>query len=104
MASGGGRDGIYSVKFSEQPVEMGSGVFPLKRLGVVFVVPLEATESIGDGCCRRIVVGCQNFSLDDGEVDLDLIEPAGMDRTVNQAQVSIAFLQALDAPVAAVGT
>ena len=32
------------------------------------------------------VVGSQDFSLHDGEVDLDLVAPTDVDRTVDQRQ------------------
>ena len=35
----------------------------------------------------REVVGCQELALDDREIDLDLVEPAGVDRGVDEDKV-----------------
>jgi len=45
-------------------------------------MPLEGKEALLDRFQGREVVGCQNFPLKDREVDLDLVEPAGVDGTM----------------------
>jgi hypothetical protein len=47
---------------------------------------LEGQQSFLDSGQRGEVVGGKDFALDDGEVDLDLIEPTGMNRTMHDKQ------------------
>jgi len=42
------------------------------------------------------VVGCERFALHDREVELDLVEPGGVDRQVDQAQVLVGALETVD--------
>ena len=60
--------------------------FPLEGLCNRFVIALECQQSFLDGGQRGEVVGGKDFALDDGEVDLDLIEPTGMNRTMHDNQ------------------
>ena len=48
------------------------------------------------------VVGREDFALDDREVDLGLVEPAGVDRGVDEDQVRPCALEAVDRCLAAV--
>src|SRR3990172_9033164 len=64
-------------------------------------MPLEGKKPLADRSEGRKVVGCQYLPLADGEVDLDLVEPAGMDGTVNRDDAGIFFHQAFDADSAA---
>ena len=87
----------------------GSGVEPRKEIpeilacelllegsGDFLVMGLEA-EDPGFGRLEGgTVVGRPGLSLEDGEVDLDLVEPAGVDGQVDQAQVGPAALEPLD--------
>jgi hypothetical protein len=41
------------------------------------------------------VIGCQHLPLDDGEIDLDLIELTGMDRGMEQDDTGIGLMQPL---------
>ena len=50
------------------------------------VVVLESQQSLLDSCQRREVVGGEDLALDDGEIDLDLVEPTGMHGTMNRNQ------------------
>ena len=65
---------------------------PFEGSGNRFVVLLEAKDALFKGLERRKVIGSERFSLQDGEVDLDLVEPTGMDRTVNQDELGILVL------------
>jgi hypothetical protein len=49
-----------------------------------FVVGLESKETLLEFGQRTEVVGRKDFSLNDREVDLDLVEPTGMDRGVDK--------------------
>jgi len=77
--------------------------FPFERLRDRLVMPLEGKEALADRSQGRKVVGRQNFSLQDGKVDLDLVEPAGVDGTVNRDDAGIFFHQAFHAGSAAMG-
>lgn len=62
-----------------------SGELPLERLSQALVVTFELLQAPGE--CRQggKVIGSKNLALDDGEIDFDLIEPTGVDGSVNQA-------------------
>ena len=66
-----------------------TGEFPFEGLSDSFIVGLKGEQALFDGGQRFEVVWGQDFALDDGEVDFDLIEPAGMNGTVdgNQARM-----------------
>ena len=60
-----------------------SGEFPLEGLGDLFIVFLKTKNpfrQIGKG---KEVVGREYFSLEDGEIDFDLVQPTGMDREMD---------------------
>jgi len=46
-------------------------------------------------------LGVQDLALDDRVVDVDLVEPAAVDRGVDEEQVAPAALEAVDALLAA---
>ena len=70
--------------------------FYSKGRATSWVMGLEA-EDPGFGRLEGgTVVGRPGLSLEDGEVDLDLVEPAGVDGQVDQAQVGPAALEPLD--------
>ena len=91
-------------ELGKQLGEIGFGVHPGKGLGGGFPVVLKFEEALGELAKAGEVVGRENFSLDDGEVDLDLIQPTGMNRSVNENQPGELLLEAEDGGVAAVGT
>src|SRR6266540_3547577 len=68
-----------------------------------FVVALEGEQALFQLCGAREVVGGEHLPLHDGEVDLDLIEPAGVDRAVDRNDGGVGGLQALDTGWTAVG-
>lgn len=70
----------------EERGKIATSEFPLKGLRNRFVVGLESQQSVLDGGQRREVVGGKDLALDDGEVDLDLIEPTGMNGTMHRNQ------------------
>ena len=70
------------VESFEEAVEVVAGELPFERLGDLLVVSSEAEEPLFDGGEVGEVVGLQHLALDDREVDLDLVEPAGVDRRV----------------------
>src|SRR5205809_345172 len=56
----------------------------LEGLGCVDVTVLKAAQAIVDGRERWEVVGREDFALADREVDLDLVQPAGVDWRVHE--------------------
>jgi len=50
---------------------------------------------------RGKIVGREHFSLDDGEIDLNLIDPAGMDRGMHQKSIGPAGSDTIDCLLAA---
>ena len=60
----------------------------------MLVAALEVDEAALD--LREVweAVRGEHLAVDDGEIDLDLVEPRGVDRAVNQAQFGMASLLA----------
>src|SRR5215467_5907261 len=78
----------------EPVVELLAGELPADRSGLTAVLGLEGEDAslqlrqaVGDR--RR-----QHLALEDAEEDLDLIEPGGVDRRVDQDQVGVALAEA----------
>jgi len=76
---------------------------PFERGCDLFVVLLEVEQAGLDLVERVEVVGRDDFTLHDGEVDLHLIEPGRAHRKVNQAQSGPAMLEPVDADLTAMG-
>ena len=90
------------VDLFDEVVEVGAAEFPLEGLGDGLVVLLEAKQTVLDISERGEVVWGQRFALDDREVDLDLVEPTGVDRAVDQHEIWESRLKASDGRLAAV--
>jgi hypothetical protein len=73
---------------------------PLEGFCRVDVVFLEAKEPLADRGERREVIRREDLALNNGEIDLDLIEPAGMDRGVDEYELRPLGLQPRDGAVA----
>jgi hypothetical protein len=65
-------------------VKIAAGEGPLDQRGGPFIVALESEEALFEFSQRREIVGCENLPLNDGEIDLDWVEPTGMDRGVDE--------------------
>lgn len=83
-------------------VEVGAAEFPLEGLGDGLVVLLEAKQTVLDLNERGEIVWRQSFALDEGEVDLDLVEPTGVERAVDEHKIGESRLEASDGRLAAV--
>jgi hypothetical protein len=68
----------------------------------LFIAILEGEKTIFDFGERAEVIGSEDLSLDDREVDFDLVEPAGMDRSVDEHDRGPGGAQALASLFAAV--
>jgi len=88
----------------EQFGEICFGVLPFEGLGGGFPVVLKIEEALGELAKPGEIVWREHLALDDGEVDLDLIEPTGMDGSVHENQPGELLLEADDGCVAAMGT
>src|SRR5438093_11097489 len=99
----GGRTehGGGSVHLFDELIEVGAAEFPLEGFGDGLVVLLEAQQTVLDIGERREVIWGQGFALDDGEVDLDLVEPARVDWAVDEHEIWESGLKASDRSLAA---
>lgn len=64
---------------------MSSGELPLEGPSQALVMMFELSQALGESRQGGKVIGSKNLALDDGEIDFDLIEPTGVDGSVNQA-------------------
>ena len=87
---------------AEDVVEVLPGELPLEGHGGLLVVALEVEQAALDLLKVREVVGGEHLSLDDREVDLDLVEPAGVRRCVDHMGVRPLAPEPLDARLPAV--
>ena len=60
-------------------------------------------QALGQGVEIAKVIGREHLALDNREVDLDLIEPVGVNRSMRKSQVTIAVSKTLDGLDTAVG-
>jgi hypothetical protein len=68
-----------ALDLGEQPVEV-AGEGPVEGSCDLSVVLAEAEQSLGERVEGVEVVRGQRLALDDREVELDLVEPGGVDR------------------------
>src|SRR5688572_9169336 len=98
-----GGDPFMSIDAFEEPGEVVAGEGPIEGPRRLLVAVLEAKQlllEIGEG---REVVRREKLALDDREVDLDLVKPAGMHRGMHQDEVWPLGLETTDRPLAAMG-
>jgi len=65
--------GFVAGEFVKEVLQIVPRELPFEGLGDRFVVRLEGQQPLFQGSQVREVIGCQHLSLDDREVDLDLI-------------------------------
>lgn len=83
-------------------VEVGAGELPLEWCGDLLVAATECEQPVLELVEVGKVVGGQDLALDDREVDLGLVEPAGVHGGVHEDQVRPGALEAVDRALAAV--
>ena len=88
--------------FGKQCSEVLAGELPLERASNGAVVILEAQQAVFYFSRGMEVVGREHLALDNGKVHLNLVEPAGMHRSVHRADRGPASLLAPDARLTAV--
>ena len=81
------RCGVVGLQLDEKDVEVTAREGPLERLGGMLIAALECNQAAFE--CREIggVAWREELALNDGEVDLDLVEPAGMYRGVDENDI-----------------
>ena len=89
--------------FVHHLIEVGSGEFPFERRSDSLVIRLETKQPILNFLQRGEVVRCEHLSLDNGEVDLNLIQPTGVDRAVDGHDFGIGCLKTFDRGSATMG-
>src|SRR6266542_4772286 len=80
-------------QFRKQPRQVAPRKGPLEWAGQGFIVALEGQQPVLHGGQGMEVVRCQDLALDNGKVDLNLIEPTRMDGPVHQHEIRILPLQ-----------
>lgn len=97
-----GRDTVgFFLELGEEIVKITASERPFKRLCRCLVTLLEAHQIALESAKIGEVIGRQELALDDGEVDLDLVEPTGMNRRVNEDDVWPLGLQTIGGALAA---
>ena len=91
-------------ELGEKRGEVSFGELPFEGPGRCFPVVLEVEQAFCQLVQAGEVVRGKDFSLHDGEVDLDLIEPTGMDWTMNEGQARELPLESRDGSLATVRT
>ena len=86
---------------NDEIVEIFARELPLKRLGNLLVVASEPVQPLFESLKRGEVIGCEGLALEDGEIDLDLIEPACVHGGVNGNDRRPPLLEAVHAGLAA---
>src|ERR1035437_347520 len=76
---------------------------PFEGFGDSLVVTFKAFEAVGQHFQGAKVVWGQHFALDDREVNLDLVEPTGMDGAMDHPEIGVTVLQAFHTALAPVG-
>ena len=69
---------------------------PLEGRGCPLIVELETKEALLEFGQRREIVGREDLSLNDREIDLDLVEPTGVNRSVDEDRVGPFGAEAFD--------
>ena len=90
-------------EFGDEYVKIATREGPFERLRGSLIAVLESHQTPPERTEVREVARCAQLTLDDGEVDLDLVQPAGVDRRVHEDQVRPGALEAVDRALAAVG-
>src|SRR6266699_3392149 len=76
-------------------VQIVAGKLPFKGLGDDLVMALKMMEALGQDFQGVEVVWGEHLALNDREVDLDLVEPTGVDGTMYHPEVGVTTLQPL---------
>ena len=75
----GCRSESFLFDFGEESSQIFASEGPLKGRGGFLVPPLKSQQALFKFVEGVEVIGCEYFPLNNGEIDFNLIEPAGMD-------------------------
>ena len=87
----------------QELVQVGAGEPPVEGFGDGVVAGFERGEAVADLAQVGEVVRADDLALDDGEVDLSLVRPGGVDGQVDQVGVRPGRLHPCNGAGAAVG-
>jgi hypothetical protein len=73
-----------------------SGEFPLEGLSDFLIVFLKVENPFGQVSKGKKVIGREYFALEDGEIDFDLVQPAGMDGKMDNNDLWPLTLKSID--------
>jgi hypothetical protein len=99
---GSGRQTL-GVELGQERVQIAAGESPLERGSRLLVMTLESQEALFEFGQRGEVAGREDFSLHDGEIDLHLIEPTGVNRCVDKDGVGPLRLHPINGLLTAMG-
>jgi len=91
------------IEISEKLSQVAARELPLKGRGEGFPTILKVEEPFSNSREIRKVIGSKDFSLNDGKVDFNLVEPAGVDGAVHQNESGVLLLETLHGSQAAMG-
>jgi len=98
-----GTSQTFAVDFSQERVEVAARKSPLEGRSCLFIAGLEVEETLFQFGQRGEVVGREHLSLNDGEVDFDLVEPTGVNRGVDENSVGPSGAEAINGFLSPVG-
>ena len=75
------------LELDQKHVQVTAGEGPLEGSGGALIAALEGHQTAFEGSQIGKVARREELALNDGEVDLNLVEPAGMDRRVDQDDI-----------------
>jgi len=90
-------------EFGDEYVKIATREGPFERLRGSLIAVLESHQTPPERTEVREVARCAQLTLDDGEVDLDLVQPAGVDRRMNQNGIRPFGSEAVSRPRPTVG-
>ena len=73
-----------------------SGEFPLEGPGNLLVVFLKGSYPLSEIDKGKEVIGREHFSLEDGEIDFDLVQPTGVDGEMDNNDLGPLALKSID--------
>jgi len=71
----------------QQLFQVATSELPLEGTNHLFVMSWERQQALLQVLQRREVIRCEDLPLHDGKVDLDLVEPAGVNGRMDNDQV-----------------
>lgn len=91
------------LKLGEKLSQLAACELPLKGRADGFPTILKVEEPFRNSSEIRKVIGSKDFSLNDGKVDFNLVEPTGVNGAVHQNESGVLLLETLHGSQAAMG-